>query len=345
MNDKISTDAKEENLGNKARKMLRNRLTRRNAIKTGLLGAGLYTFEKSIIEPVRTVAAESSPSNNKPKLGLLPTIKPNKEGFTSLDTESIANEIQKVRNSRSNYQKGWLDVWQALAKVIEVNKMFVDEYRKNQNNPNYPIAGIPMRDMIDFFSRAGEGQNPIGVILGCVDSRVHYERRLGLKDSDDFPDFFVERSIGNIVNPYGDLSLAATLQYNLEGIGRDVVVMIQMVHQNCGMVGAAASGKAMKLKGPLEASGYLIKPAVDPVSPWKGFVGSWPNQTDKDVNVMANGMMQLAHLFATSEYLRERLKQKRILPIIGYVPLDKPQVYLFQLPTDLVKMYETVTIS
>ncbi|MDJ0687607.1 MAG: carbonic anhydrase [Xenococcaceae cyanobacterium MO_188.B32] len=346
VNDNVSDDPQAEDLGNKTQKMLRSRFLRRNLIKTGLVGTGLYTFEKTILNPVRGIAAESSPAENDQKLpmGLLPTIPPTKNGFALLNSATIATEIEKTRNSKSNNKEGWLEVWQALAKLVEVNKSFVDEYRQQQNNPDYPFAGIPIGEMTDFFNRAGQGQNPIGVILGCVDSRVHYERRLSLKDSDDIPGFFVERSIGNVVNPYNDLSLGATVQYNLEGIGRDVVVLIQMVHQNCGMVSAAASGKAMKLGGALETAGYLVKPAVEPGSPWKGFIDSWPNQTDSDINVMANGLMQLAHLFASSEYLKEQLKQKKIFPILGYIPLDTPEVYLFKLPPALVTMYETMTV-
>ena len=346
-NNNVSDDPQAEDLGNKTKKMLRSRFIRRNLLKTGLIGAGLYTFERTIINPVRTIAAESSPAENGKKLpmGLMPTIPPTRSGFALLNSKNIATEIEKTRNSKSDYQEGWLEVWQALAKLVEVNKDFVDEYRQRRNNPNYSIAGIPIKEMTEFFDRAGQGQNPIGVILGCVDSRVHYERRLSLKDGDDVPGFFVERSIGNIINPYNDLSLAATLQYNLEGIGRDVVLLIQMVHQNCGMVGAAASGKAMKLGGSLETAGYLVKPAVEPGSPWKGFIGFWPNQTASDVNVMANGIMQLAHLFASSDYLKERLKEKKIFPILGYIPLDTPEVYLFKLPQDLLTMYETMTVT
>ncbi len=336
-NDNVLTEAKE---------ILRRRFIRRTVIKTGLIGAGFYAFEKSIINPVRSIAAESSPTKDKPKLpmGLMPTIRPTRDGFTVLNKAIVDTEIQKIRNSESNYKESWIEAWQALAKLVEVNKTFVEEYQKQRNNPNYSISGIPIGELREFFQRAGEGQDPIGVILGCVDSRVHYERRLSLKDSDDAPAFFIERSIGNIVNPYNDLSLGATVQYNLEGIGREVVLLIQMVHQNCGMVGAAAEGTAMKLGGSLEEAGYLIKPAVEPRSPWKGFIGSWPNQTAKDIDVMANGIMQLAHLFASSEYLKERLKQKRIFPVLGYIPLDTPQVYLFKLPQDLLKMYETIAV-
>ena len=346
VNDSVLPTTKEEDISNKAKEMLRSRFLRRNLLKTGLMGAGLYTFEKTIINPVRTMAAESSSAENGTKLpmGLMPTIPPTRAGFALLNSAAIATEIDKTRKSESNYKEGWLEVWQALDKMVEVNKSFVDEYIQQKNNSDYSIAGIPIEEMTDFFSRAGKGQNPIGVILGCVDSRVHYERRLSLKDGDDIPGFFVERSIGNIINPYNDLSLAATVQYNLEGIGRDVVLLIQMVHQNCGMVGAAANGKAMELGSSLATAGYLVQPAVKPGSPWKGFIGSWPNQTNSDVNVMANGIMQLSHLFASSEYLKEKLSQKRILPILGYIPLDDPKVYLFKLPPSLLTMYETMTV-
>lgn len=346
MNDNLVAENEEENLSKKVQETLKSRFMRRNLIKTGLIGAGLYTFEKTIINPVRAIADESSPKKNEQKLpmGLSPTIRSNGEGFTALNAGYITQEIKNVQNSQSNYKQGWLDVWQSLAQIVEVNKQFVNEYRKQQDNPNYSISGIPIQEMKDFFDRAGTGQDPIGVILGCVDSRVHYERRLGLKDNDDSPAFFVERSIGNIINPYNDLSLAATIQYNLEGIGRDVVMVIQMVHQKCGMVGAAANGKAMELGGSLETAGYLVKPAVTPDSPWKEFIGSWPNQTNSDVDVMANGIMQLAHLFAGSEYLKEKFKEKRILPILGYIPLDTPKVYLYKLPQDLMTMYETITV-
>ena len=345
--DNILADAKEEDLGNRVKEMLRSRFIRRNLLKTGLIGAGLYTLEKSILNPVEARANASDPNWIEPiwPRGLLPTRRSIRSNLTLLNSEAIATEIEQIRKNSSKYQSGTLEVWQALAKLIEVNQQFVDEYRKQQNNPDYSISGIPVRELTDFFNRAGIGQNPIGVILGCVDSRVHYERRLSLKDSDDIPAFFVERSIGNIVNPYSDSSLGATLQYNLEGIGRKVVLMIQMVHQNCGMVGATASGKAFKLGGSLKKAGSLVKPAVEPGSTWKEFIGYWPNQTDADVNVMANGIMQLGHLFASDKYLRQKLKEKRILPILGYVPLNTPQIYLFRLPSDLLTTYEKVTIK
>ena len=341
-----SANAPEEDHDHRTKAWLRRRFLRRSLLQTGLLGAGFYTVEKTILHPVRARAAESNPTEKESQLpsGLQPTIPPTQSGFTLLDSGSITQEIQQIRKRPANYPSGTLEVWQALAKIVEVNQLFVKEYRQQEDNPSYAITGIPLREITEFFERAGLGQNPIGVILGCVDSRVHYERRLGLKDSEEVPGFFVERSIGNIINPYGDLSLAATLQYNLEGIGRDVVLLIQMVHQNCGMVSAAASGKAMELGGSLKKAGYLVKPAVEPGSPWKEFIGSWSNQTDSDVNVMANGIMQMAHLFASAEYLQQKLQQKRILPILGYVPLDNPQVYFFKLPPDLLTMYETISL-
>ena len=345
--EKILADAKEEDLSNRVKEMLRSRFVRRNLLKTGLIGAGLYTLEKSILNPVKARADVSAPNWIEPiwPRRLMPTRRSVKSNLTLLNSAAIATELEQIRKRPSKYQSGTLKAWQALAKLVEVNQQFVDEYRKQQNNPDYFISGISMKELTDFFNRAGVGQNPIGVILGCVDSRVHYERRLSLKDSDDIPAFFVERSIGNIVDPYSDSSLGATLQYNLEGIGREVVLMIQMVHQNCGMVGATASGKAFKLGGSLKKAASMVKPAVEPGSTWKEYIGYWPNQTNSDINVMANGIMQLGHLFASDKYLQQKLKQKRILPILGYIPLDTPNVYLFKLPPDLLNMYEQVVLD
>ena len=120
MNDEILPGRKEEELetfsSNKSRKIPKNKFTRRLAIKTGLIGAGLYTFEKSIIEPIRAIAAESTPMVNSKKLpmGLLPTVQPTREGFTVIDADYVANAIEQVRRSKSNYQKGWLDVRNGL---------------------------------------------------------------------------------------------------------------------------------------------------------------------------------------------------------------------------------------
>lgn len=73
-----------------------------------------------------------------------------------------------------------------------------------------------------------EGQKPFACVLACSDSRVPVE----LIFDHGFGDIFVIRTAGEVV----DMGVLASLEFAVDGLGVDVVVVLG--HESCGAVAA-----------------------------------------------------------------------------------------------------------
>src|SRR5262245_23488029 len=85
-----------------------------------------------------------------------------------------------------------------------------------------------------FFARMVKGQQPKLLWIGCSDSRVPAEQVLGCGPGE----LFIHRNVANIV-AYNDINIAAVIQYALEHLHVDDVVVCG--HYNCGGIAAACA--------------------------------------------------------------------------------------------------------
>lgn len=106
-------------------------------------------------------------------------------------------------------------VWEAMQKG---NRRFIEDAQQRPNQDQ------------SRRSQLREGQNPRAVVLACSDSRVPVEIVFDV----GLGDLFVIRTAGEII----DLSVLASLEYAVESLGVELVVV--MGHESCGAVKATA---------------------------------------------------------------------------------------------------------
>lgn len=112
-------------------------------------------------------------------------------------------------------------------------------------------------ELIDFdfaaqMKATATGQNPAGIILACVDSRVVPE----IVFDTSIGDMFDARVAGNVVNE----DIAGSMEYACAKAGSKLVLV--MGHTNCGAVKGAIDGVEL---GNLTGLLAKIKPAIDAV--------------------------------------------------------------------------------
>ena len=133
--------------------------------------------------------------------------------------------------------------WAAFARLMEGNKRWVD------GKPTHPDRDPSRRQFV------AEEQDPYGVILSCIDSRVPPE----LLFDTGLGDLFVMRTGGQVVGPV----VTGSVEYGPMTSGTPLIVVLG--HQRCGAVKAAY--KAMKdnkpLPGNLQAIAEALRPAYE----------------------------------------------------------------------------------
>ncbi|WP_329219402.1 carbonic anhydrase [Streptomyces sp. NBC_01485] len=133
--------------------------------------------------------------------------------------------------------------WSAFARLMDGNKRWVD------GTLQHPDRDPRRRDLV------AQEQDPYGVILSCIDSRVPPE----LLFDTGLGDLFVMRTGGGVVGPV----VIGSVEYGPLTSGTPLIVVLG--HQRCGAVKAAY--KAMKdgktLPGNLQAISDALRPAYE----------------------------------------------------------------------------------
>ena len=174
---------------------------------------------------------------------------------------------------------------EALARLREGNRLFV----ANGTGPS---------------GRAGAGQEPFAIILGCSDSRVPAELVFG----QGFGDLFVIRVAGNIVAP----SQVGSVEFAAERFGTRLAVVLG--HTQCGAVAATleALRRPQGHESPnLRAIVDRIRPAVEPLLATTKDPKSLAEQA-----IRANIRASVNHLRHGSALLERRIERDR-LRIVG----------------------------
>jgi carbonic anhydrase len=188
--------------------------------------------------------------------------------------------------------------WAAFARLMDGNKRWVD------GKLQHPDRDPQRRDLV-----AAE-QDPFGVILSCIDSRVPPE----LLFDTGLGDLFVMRTGGQVV----DSVVTGSVEYGPMTSGTPLIVVLG--HQRCGAVKAAY--KALKdgkpLPGNLQAIAEALRPAYEVIA--------------KEKHAEPVDAMTRVHIKQTSAALRSNrdlaplVKKGSLAVVSAYYSLDTGQV-------------------
>jgi carbonic anhydrase len=133
--------------------------------------------------------------------------------------------------------------WAAFARLMDGNKRWVD------GTLQHPDRDLRRREFV------AEEQNPFGVILSCIDSRVPPE----LLFDTGLGDLFVMRTGGQVVGPV----VTGSVEYGPMTSGTPLIVVLG--HQRCGAVKASyeAMRDGKELPGNLQAIADALRPAYE----------------------------------------------------------------------------------
>jgi len=183
---------------------------------------------------------------------------------------------------------------EALKRLVEGNKRFVQERRQN---PNQSIARLQL---------VAKGQYPFAAMLSCADSRVPSE----IVFDQGLGDLFVVRLAGNVVSP----TSLGSLEFATAVLGAQLIVV--MGHERCGAVAAAVKGDP--LPGRIGTFVEDIKPALAKV---KGKSGDPVENA-----VVANVQYQVELLQETSVMLAQLIQEGKLKIVGSRYDLDSGEV-------------------
>ncbi|MDX1601927.1 MAG: carbonic anhydrase family protein [Salinimicrobium sediminis] len=119
----------------------------------------------------------------------------------------------------------------------------------HEGNTRYIKDSLTLRDRQTRIAQTGEAQNPKGMVLSCIDSRVPVEEIF----DQGLGDLFVGRIAGN----FADTEMLGSMEYATKVAGSKVLVVLG--HKNCGAVKSAIEGVEL---GNITALLDHIEPAI-----------------------------------------------------------------------------------
>jgi len=157
-----------------------------------------------------------------------------------LGTGALAQKMEpKAQLVAATYNKSTLTPDEALNKLLEGNKRFVESKRLNPNQDTVRVSEV------------APGQAPFAAILSCADSRVVPE----IAFDQGIGDLFVVRIAGNIAM----IEDIASEEYGVAVLGTSILVVLG--HERCGAVEAALKGG--ELPGLIQSLAFAIHPAIE----------------------------------------------------------------------------------
>ncbi len=175
-----------------------------------------------------------------------------------------------------------------LQRLTEGNKRFVENQKTNRN-------------LIEQVSETGDGQFPLAVVLGCIDSRVPAE----LVFDQGIGDIFNVRVAGNIVNE----DILGSIEYGCKVAGSKLVVVLG--HTKCGAVTSACKGVELGNITPLLSK---IQPAVSAISNGNAEFDQKAIEAVSEENVRQS----IARIKAESPILKE-MDENNEIKIVGAI--------------------------
>ncbi|MEB3179258.1 MAG: carbonic anhydrase [Nostocaceae cyanobacterium] len=185
---------------------------------------------------------------------------------------------------------------EALKRLLEGNKRFIQEKRQNPNQSRMRLQ------------QTAEAQYPFASILGCADSRVPAE----IVFDQGLGDLFVVRVAGNIASQ----EAIGSLEFSTAVLGSQLIVVLG--HSRCGAVTAAAKGDP--LPGRIGVFVEEIKPAVQRV---RGKTGDL-----EENSIVSNVQYQVERLKEASTILSNLIEQGKLKVVGGRYDLATGKVTL-----------------
>ncbi|WP_064102982.1 bifunctional SulP family inorganic anion transporter/carbonic anhydrase [Legionella micdadei] len=230
-------------------------------------------IDKEIIELIKEFQREQAP---------LKQISLNLIGFQ--DKYDIHNFIDFINVTTYDVQSN-LKPHQVLDILREGNQRFLNDTRIHRVN----------RLDIQYTAKT---QHPIGVVLGCIDSRVPVETIFDMS----FGDLFCVRVAGNVVNE----DILASIEYACHVVGAKLIVVLG--HTRCGAIQAACDHVE---KGHITQLLAKIQPAVSAETQTKSDRTSKNNDFVNRVTEL-NIANTLQQIYRDSEILRLMIEQENI---------------------------------
>ena len=119
-----------------------------------------------------------------------------------------------------------------------------------EGNTRFIVDSLTLRDRQNRISQTSEAQNPKGMVLSCIDSRVPVEEIF----DQGLGDLFIGRIAGN----FADTEMIGSMEYATKVAGSKVLVVLG--HRNCGAVKSAIANVEL---GNITALLEHLQPAVE----------------------------------------------------------------------------------
>ena len=200
----------------------------------------------------------------------------------------------------------------ALELLKEGNQRFVDNTSKNRN-------------LIEEAIKTSEGQEPIAVILSCLDSRssadIIFDQPIG--------GVFSARVAGNIVND----DILGSMEFACVASTAKLVMVIG--HTSCGAIKGACDGVELgNLTGLLEK----IQPAIDSVKkPTKQKERNGDNVKFVNKVTKKNVILTMDNIRERSELLHNLEKEGKIMIVGGVHDLSTGKINYIEAPSSSLK--------
>ncbi|MBD2663680.1 carbonic anhydrase [Richelia sinica FACHB-800] len=185
---------------------------------------------------------------------------------------------------------------EALARLLEGNKRFVEGKRLNPNQSKLRLQETSV------------AQYPFAAILGCADSRVPAE----IVFDQGLGDLFVVRVAGNVASQ----TAIGSLEFATAVLGAQLIVVLG--HARCGAVVAATKGDP--LPGRIGVFVEEIKPAVERVRNKTGSL--------EENSIIANVQYQAEKLAESSTIIRGLINEDKVKIVGGRYDLASGKVTL-----------------
>jgi len=184
---------------------------------------------------------------------------------------------------------------EALNRLVEGNKRFISNQVVNQ---------APDPDLRKKL--AEEGQDPYGIVLTCIDSRVDPTMIFDVKEGD----LFTPQSIGNTAD---DNEIQA-VWYAVHACNIRLVLVLS--HSSCGAVGHAMKGE--KIGQSIDGVVDAIQPAVDTAS----------TEGDHYKNVIVENAKLVAKKFADHPDFKDLIESGELKVVPAYYHLESGEIEL-----------------
>ncbi len=194
---------------------------------------------------------------------------------------------------------------QALAKLMEGNKRFVDD--------KIPASDLSTKRRLEI----AKSQSPFAALVGCADSRVGPEHLFGA----GLGELFIVRTAGNYVDDAGYGSLA----YAVAALGVPLIVV--MGHERCGAVDAAAKLVTGNSQLPPSLS-RMVQPILPAIIDARASMGDKTDLVDHAIHMNVRHVVRGLRE-ASDPILAEPIKSGKVRVVGAYYDLDTGAVEFF----------------